>query len=102
MIAAERGMDENFLNAVTELVTARRCEEFPSVVLAKPMGQWIRVTPVCRELGLEIADLNSELFAAWMNDPGGNDGYALIVFFHPESFWTMGALYNRDRLSRGS
>jgi hypothetical protein len=46
-------------------------------------------------------DLKPDLFAAWLADPLGDDGYAVILFYEEESLWTMAARYNRQRLLEG-
>jgi hypothetical protein len=86
-------------NACTDLVSLKSSEAFPVRLLGeiKP-GEWVRVGDLCRQLGLAQANWQTELFATWLPDPAGNDGYAVIVFYDDDSKWSMCAQYNRSRL----
>jgi hypothetical protein len=56
------------------------------------------VEEVCATLGLTADGVGPDLFAAWLADPLGDEGYSLIVFYDTESLWSTAARYNRQRL----
>jgi hypothetical protein len=86
-------------NACTDLVGLKKCEAFPLRLLGdKRPGEWIVVREFCLQIGVAAGDLTQELFATWLPDPKGLDGYAVIVFYDDDSKWSMAAHYNRARL----
>jgi hypothetical protein len=89
-------------NFCADLVSLKRWEAFPvHLLIGKRTGEWVRVREICLQAGLEAGDLEQGLFAAWLPDPVGEDGYAVILFYDEESMWTMAARYNRQRLLEG-
>ena len=97
-------------NFCTDLVTLKRWEAFPThLLMGKRTGEWARVRELSLQAGLEGLDVKAkleglevkDLFAAWLPDPSGNEGYAVILFYDEESLWTMAASYNRQRLLEG-
>jgi hypothetical protein len=93
--------DENIRlsNFCADLVSLKRCEPFVLHLLANiQAGEWVCVEEVCTALGLAASGLNSDLFAAWISDPLGDEGYFLIVFYDRASLWSRTARYNGQRL----
>jgi hypothetical protein len=89
-------------NCCGDLVGLKRWEAFPvSLLIGKRAGEWVGVRELCLQSGLGGGDLPPDLFAAWLADPTGDDGYAVIIFYDEESMWTMAARYNRQRLLGG-
>ena len=87
------------VNGCTDLVSLRKCEAFPLHLLqSKRSGEWIQVREVCSDVGAAAGELKPELFATWLPDPMGREGYAVILFYDDESKWSMAAYYNRGRL----
>ena len=86
-------------NFCADLVSLKACEPFVLHLLTSTRaGEWVRVEELCAALGLAANGVESELFAARLADPLGDEGYSLIVFYDNESLWTMAARYNRQRL----
>jgi hypothetical protein len=94
--------DEEFThlnNCCADLVSLKAREAFPyHLLIGKRTGEWVRVRDLCLQAGLGALDLKPDLFAAWLADPSGEEGYAVILFYDEESMWTMAARYNRQRL----
>jgi hypothetical protein len=94
--------DEEFTrlnNLCADLVSLKRWEAFPVYLLiGKRTGEWVRVRELCVQAGLGLVDLKQDLFASWLPDPAGEEGYAVILFYDEESMWSMAARYNRQRL----
>ncbi|MGH7223587.1 MAG: hypothetical protein ACRELF_10190 [Gemmataceae bacterium] len=89
-------------NICADLVSLKRLEAFPVHLLtAKRPGEWVPVRELCLQAGLDAEDLRPDLFAAWLAEPTGDEGYAVILFYEEESMWTMAARYNRQRLLEG-
>jgi hypothetical protein len=86
-------------NACTDLLSLRAMEAFPLRLLGgQRPGEWVVVGAFCRQIGVVPDDLTPGLFATWLPDPSGHDGYAVILFYDDESKWSMAAQYNRGRL----
>lgn len=89
-------------NFCADLVSMKRWEAFPvHLLIGKRTAEWVRVRELCLPAGLDVGDLKNDLFAAWLPDPTGDEGYAVILFYDEESMWTMAAHYNRQRLLNG-
>jgi hypothetical protein len=43
-------------------------------------------------------DVGPEVFATWLPDPAGQEGYAVVLFYDADSMWSTAAHYNRARL----
>ena len=85
-------------NACADLVSLKKWEAFPLHLLGSwRAGEWIGVREVCLQISVAVGDLAPDLFAAWLPDPKGHDGYAVILFYEDESKWSMAAHYNRGR-----
>jgi hypothetical protein len=97
--------DEELLrlnNLCADLVSLKQWEAFPMhLLVGKRTGEWVRVRDLCSQAGLSPVDLRPDLFAAWLPDPAGEEGYAVILFYDEESLWSMAARYNRQRLLEG-
>lgn len=94
-------VDEAFvlLNYCTNLVASKKHEAFPCFLLTtRQAGEWVGVSKLCQQLGLDGAGLKSDLFAAWLPDPLHNEAYVVIIFYNEESKWNTAAHYNRQRL----
>jgi hypothetical protein len=86
-------------NACADLVSLKKYEAFPLYLLRdKRSGEWVGVRECCARLGLALTDLGPDLFATWLPDPPGHDGYAVVLFYDVESMWSMAAHYNRAHL----
>lgn len=86
-------------NFCADLVGLKRWEAFPvHLLIAKRAAEWVRVRELCLQVGLGAGEVKADLFAAWLPDPAGDEGYAVIFFYDEESMWTMSARYNRQRL----
>src|SRR5438874_10922 len=86
-------------NTCTDLVSLRKTEAFPLHLLkTKRPGEWIGAREFCLQIGVDAGDLKPEVFATWLPDPLGHNGYAVILFYEDESKWSMTAQYNRARL----
>jgi hypothetical protein len=89
-------------NICADLVSLKRWEAFPiHLLIGKRTAEWVRVRELCLQAGLVVEDLKADLFAAWLPDPTGEEGYAVILFYDEESMWSMAARYNRQRLLEG-
>ncbi len=89
-------------NCCADLVSLKQWEAFPvHLLISKGTGEWVRVRELCLHAGLDVGNLKNDLFAAWLPDPTGDEGYATIIFYDEESMWTMVAHYNRQRLLEG-
>lgn len=89
-------------NFCADLVSLKRWEAFPLHLLTgKREAEWVCVRELCLQAGLDVRDLKSDLFTAWLPNPAGDEGYAVILFYDEESMWTMAARYNRQRLLEG-
>jgi hypothetical protein len=89
-------------NFCADLLGMQRWEPFAMhLLIGKRTGEWVRVRELCLQAGLDVGDLKNDLFAAWLPDPAGDEGYAFILFYDEESMWTMAAHYNRQRLLNG-
>ena len=93
-------MDNTHLDSFCADLLALKCREaFPvHLLIGKRTGEWVRVRDLCMQIGLDTADVSADLVAAWLPDPAGNDGYAVILFYDEHSLWSMAANYNRKRL----
>jgi hypothetical protein len=86
-------------NTCTDLVSLKKCEAFPfNLLRTKKAGEWIVVCDFCRQIDVPQGDLKAELFATWLPDPLGDEGYAVIIFYDDISKWSLAAHYNRSRL----
>ena len=86
-------------NGCTDLVGLRKCEAFTlHLFQSKRSGEWVQVREVCSDVGAAAGELKPELFATWLPDPMGREGYAVILFYDDESKWSMAAHYNKGRL----
>lgn len=86
-------------NACADLVSLGDNEPFLRRLFeTKPPGEWIKVRELCEQNRAFWDDLSPGLFATWLADPRGYDGYALVMFYDAESYWSMAAHYNRARL----
>lgn len=86
-------------NLCADLVSLKRWEAFPlNLLIGKHEAEWVRVRDLCHQCGLEVEELKPDLFAAWLPDTAGDEGYAVVLFYDEESMWTMAARYNRQRL----
>lgn len=86
-------------NFCADLVSLKRWEAFPlTLLIGKCKAEWVRVRDLCLQCGLEAEELRPDLFATWLPDTAGDEGYALILFYDEESMWTMAARCNRQRL----
>ncbi len=86
-------------NLCADLVGLKRWEAFPvHLLIAQRVGEWVSVRKLCLQTGLDAGDVKPDLFAAWLSDPTGDEGYAVILFYDEESMWTMAARYNRQRV----
>jgi hypothetical protein len=97
--------DEDIIlsNACTDLVSLKEYEAFPLHLLGgKSGGEWLGVHEFCRQAGLSMSGLKPHLFATWLPDPMGNEGYVVILFYDDESKWSLAAHYNRQRLLEGA
>lgn len=86
-------------NLCTDLVSLRRLE--PSLLClfqCKQAGEWTPVGELYDSAGGSPESIKSELVAAWLPDPSGDRGYAVIVFYDDETKWSFAAHYNKDRL----
>ena len=89
-------------NTCADLVSLKKNEAFPRYLLAtKRSGEWINVPETCQQLELAAGETSSDLFATWLVDPVGQDGYCVVVFYDRGSQWIMAAQYNRGRLLGG-
>lgn len=89
-------------NICADLLSLKRCEAFPlNLLIGRREGEWVRVRELCLQAGLEAEELKPDLFAAWLSDTAGDEGYAVILFCDEDSMWTMAARYNRQRLLEG-
>jgi hypothetical protein len=85
-----------------DLLSLKRCEAFPlHLLIGKRTGEWVRVRDLCLQIGLDADNVPADLVAAWLPDPAGNEGYAVILFYEEQSLWSMAASYNRQRLLVG-
>ena len=94
-------MEDNeisLFNACTDLVSLKKSEAFLRDLLGKRPGEWVRVRECCLQLSVVSSDVTAELFATWLPDPLGHDGYVVVMFYDDESKWSMAAHYNRGRL----
>jgi hypothetical protein len=90
-------------NTCTDLVSLRKYEAFPLRLLKNERsGDWVGVREICHRIGVPAGDLKPEVFATWLADPGGQEGYVVILFYDDESQWSMTAHYNRARLLDGA
>jgi hypothetical protein len=86
------------LNACTDLVALKRNEAFPFHLLSDHRaGEWVNVRDLCRQAGVNGAEVRPNLFAAWLADPLGNAGYAVVLFYDDLSKWSLTAHYNKQR-----
>ncbi len=93
----------SMLNACSNLVSLRKTEGFVRHLLtSKRAGEWIGVRECCLQTGVAAGELGGKLFATWLPDPVGQDGYVVILFYEDESKWSMAAPYNRGRLLGGA
>jgi hypothetical protein len=91
--------DITLCNACTDLVSLKKLEAFPRHLFGdKRPGEWVGVRAFCAQVGVTAGDLKPQLFATWLADPMGQDGYALLLFYDDDSKWSMTAQYNRLRL----
>src|SRR5438309_2074831 len=92
------------LNTCADLVSLKKFEAFPLQLLrSQTGGEWVGVRELCQQIGVSADNLKPELFATWLPDPLGRDGYVVVLFYDDESKWTMAAHYNRERvLGNGS
>jgi pyruvate carboxylase len=82
-----------------DLLALKSCEAFPvHLLIGKRTGEWVRVRDLCLQIGVDAADVSADLVAAWLSDPAGNEGNAVILFYDEDSLWSMAANYNRQRL----
>ncbi len=89
-------------NLCADLLSLQRCEAFPlHLLIGKRTGEWVRVRDLCIQIGLDAEDVPADIVTAWLPDPSGDEGYAVIVFYDAESLWSMAASYNRQRLLDG-
>jgi hypothetical protein len=86
------------LNTCSDLVSLRKFEACPLQLLRGQPGEWVGVRDLCLQIGVSADNLKPDLFATWLADPMGHDGYAVVLFYDDESKWTMAAHYNRQRL----
>jgi hypothetical protein len=87
----------DLLNTCLDLVSRKQFEAFPiSLLSSHGAGQWVSVRGLCEQAGVDAGDLKPSLFATWLADPLENDGYAVIVFYDAETYWTTAAHTNRD------
>jgi hypothetical protein len=96
-------MDDDIalVNACADLVSLKKNEAFPArLLLGKRPGEWVRVWEFCRQLGVAFGELGTSVFATWLPDPRGDDGYAVILFYDDESGWSMTAHHNRALVAR--
>lgn len=86
-------------NLCADLVSLKRWEAFPLLLLtSKREAEWVRVRDLCLQACGDSGDLKPDLYAAWLADTAGDEGYVVILFYDEESMWTMAARYNRQRL----
>jgi hypothetical protein len=89
-------------NLCADLLSLKRYEAFPlHLLIGKRTAEWVRIREFCIQIGLDAGDVLPGLVAAWLPDPAGNEGYAVILFYDQESLWSMAATYNRQRLLEG-
>jgi hypothetical protein len=60
-------------------------------------GEWKSLVDVCQHFDIGEVDVNG-VFVTWLQDPAGNEGYVVFLYYHPELLWSMTAHYNRERL----
>ena len=90
---------DSLSNFCADLVSLRKHESFcVHLLIGNRPAEWARVRDLCAEAGLEVGELKGELFATWLPDPAGEEGYATIIFYDEETMWTKAAQYNRQRL----
>lgn len=86
-------------NACADLLSLKRWEAFPLLLLTgKREAEWVCVRELCLQAGMDAGDLKPDLFAAWLPDTAGDEGFTVIFFYDEESMWSMAARYNRQRL----
>lgn len=86
-------------NACADLVSMKKTEIFPLKLLGSVRpGTWVSISEFCRQIGLPEAAIKPDAYATWLFDPAGIEGYAVIMFYHAGSGWSMCAHYNRQRL----
>src|SRR4051812_11464570 len=91
--------DITLVNGCLDLVTLKKNEAFPLCLLGdRRPGEWVGVRDLCRQLGLATAELKADLFATWLPDPAGYEGFAVVLFYDDESKWSTTAHYNRGWL----
>ena len=87
-------------NLCTDLVSLRRNETFPLRLLGdNEAGVWVNVRQMCDSAELDVGDVKSELYAAWLPDPTGNADYAVIMFYDDELKWSLAAHYNKQTVA---
>src|SRR5947209_4085668 len=89
-------------NFCADLVSLQRWEAFPvHLLIGKRPGEWVRVRELCLQAKPDVGGPELDPFAAWLPDPTGDEGYAVIIFYDEDSMWTTAARYNRRRLLEG-
>jgi len=91
--------DEDRLSICGDLVSVKRWEPFVVGLFQRhAKGDWIQVHNLCEEVGITLTGIRPELVVAWLDDPFGDEGYAVIIFYDDETKQSLAAHYNRARL----
>ncbi len=89
------------LDYCANLLSETENEQFMLALFQRQKGEWVSVSRLCNEVGLGAPPSRGpgrDLAVTWLDEPSGVDGYATIVFFSPQEFWSTVAVYNRDWL----
>ena len=85
-------------NWCTDLVSLRRLEQGMTRLLRDtPPGVWVPVKTLY-EAAAASGPGDDSPAASWLSGPGGEPGYAVVVFSDPGEWWSMTADYNAARL----
>jgi hypothetical protein len=93
-------MDEEDIlsNFCTDLVSLARLEAgVVHLFGAKRAGEWVSVADLYRAASQTADAIKPELSATWLPVPRDPD-HAIVLFFDPELWWSMQAVYNAARL----
>ena len=91
--------DEQSLTFCMDLVTIKNLEPFLlNLFKHHPMGKWCRVRETCEELGIHASAVKPDVVTVWLDDPFGDEGYAVIMFFDDDTKQSFAANYNKRRL----
>lgn len=94
--------DDQSLTFCVDLVTVKTGEPFLLNLFERhPMGKWCRVREMCEELGIPASAVKPDVVTVWLDDPFGDEGYAVIVFFDDDTKQSFAANYNKRRLLNG-